>query len=411
MRLPELEGKNIGIIGLGTNNRKLAEFLSAQGIKFGTIDQWTGNETLIGRLDDFDIIFRTPGLPYNSAAVQQAKNKGVIISSQTKLFFELCPAPIIGVTGTKGKGTTSSLIAKILESAGKKVWLAGNIGRDPFEFLEQIKPEDSVVLELSSFQLQDLERSPHIAVVLNITSDHLNHHADLAEYIQAKISIIAFQTPKDFAILHPALPPSFQAAGAGKKIIFDPSGASHYKTKLLGQHNWENIAAAAGAARVLEIPENVISTAIAEFEPLPHRLNPVKTVEGITYVDDGFSTNIDPTIAAMAAMDAPFVLIVGGFDKGLDWAPVGQAIKENANLKGVVVIGAVTEKILVTIKGFNRPVLRGAQTMEEMLKQARSLTAPGDKILFSPGTSSFDMFKNEYDRAEQFVQAVNSLKS
>ncbi len=411
MTLPELEGKKIAIVGLGTNNRKLAEFLTAQGIKFSVLDQWTGHDTLVGRLDEFDIIFRTPGLPYNSPAIQQAKQKGVEISSQTKLFFKLCPAPIIGVTGTKGKGTTSSLLAKILETGGKKVWLAGNIGRDPFEFLEQIKPEDWVVLELSSFQLQDLDQSPHLAVVLNITSDHLNHHLDLAEYVGAKASILNFQGEKDFAILHQSLPATFQQLGAGKKIVFNPEEASGFETRLLGPHNRENIAAAVAAARVLEIPEDKIRSAVAQFEPLPHRLSPLQTIGGVTYIDDGFSTNIDPVIAAVSAMDAPFILIIGGFDKGLEWGPVGQAILANHQLKGLVVIGDVTPKILETVKGFTGKILTGAKTMLEILSQAKSLAASGDKVLFSPGTSSFDMFKNEYDRAEQFVAAVNSLKS
>ncbi len=410
MKLPELEGKKIAIVGLGTNNRKLAEFLSKQGISFQVIDQWTGHETLVGRLDEFDIIFRSPGLPYNSAAIQQAKQKGVLVSSQTKLFFDLCPSPIIGVTGTKGKGTTSSLLAKILEASGNKVWLAGNIGRDPFEFLEQIKPEDHVVLELSSFQLQDLEKSPHVAVVLNITSDHLNHHLDLNEYVQAKTSILNFQGEKDLAVLHQALPESFRQLGKGQKIIFNPEGARGYETKLLGQHNWENIAAAIATAKALAIPDEKIRRAVSAFEPLAHRLNAIKTVSGITYIDDGFSTNIDPVVAAIRAMDTSFILIVGGFDKGLEWQAVGEAIKQSKNIKGLVVIGAVTNKILDAIKGFSGQILTGAKTMDEILNQARSIAASGDKILFSPGTSSFDMFKNESDRAEQFVASVNSLK-
>ncbi len=411
MTLPELEGKKIAFAGMGTNNRKLAEFLTAQGFKFAVLDQWTSHDTLIGRLDEFDIVFRTPGLPYNSPAIQQAKQKGVEISSQTKLFFKLCPSPIIGVTGTKGKGTTSSLLAKILESSGKKIWLAGNIGRDPFEFLEQIKPEDLVVLELSSFQLQDLDQSPHVAVVLNITSDHLNHHLDLTEYVQAKTSILTFQGEKDFAILHQSLPESLKQLGLGTKIIFNPDDAAGFQTKLLGTHNRENIAAACAAAQVFEIPETQVRAVVAEFEPLPHRLSMLPPVGGVTYIDDGFSTNTDPVIAAIEAMDSPFVLIVGGFDKGLEWGTVGQAIMRNPKLKGLVVIGAVTDKILNAIKGFKGQVLTGAKTMEEILNQAQALASPGDKVLFSPGTSSFDMFKNEYDRAEQFAAAVKSLRS
>jgi len=213
-----LQGKKIAILGLGINNRKLADFFSKNGIQFEVLE-WKSPDDL--QLESFDIVFRSPGLPYFSSAIQKAKATGVIISSQTKLFFELCPCPIIGVTGTKGKGTTASLIAKILAAGGKKVWLGGNIGTDPFEFLEQIKPNDWVVLELSSFQLQDLTQSPHIAVVLSITADHLDHHQSVEEYVKAKSAIVAFQQEGDIAILHPKLPEWFGQLGKGKKNIFN----------------------------------------------------------------------------------------------------------------------------------------------------------------------------------------------
>ncbi len=410
MRLPEFKDKKIGIIGLGANNQKLAEFLKKQGIVFGVIDQWTSHDTLVGRLDDFDIVFRTPGLPYNSQAVQQAKSRGVVISSQTKLFFQLCPAPIIGVTGTKGKGTTSSLIAKIIETHGRKVWLAGNIGRDPFEFLEEIKPEDLVVLELSSFQLQDLEQSPEVAVVLNITPDHLNHHKDLEEYVKAKSSILAFQKSTNSAILHPMLPEWFRGLGDAQKIVFNPDVYSGWQTNLLGKHNLENIAAAVETAKILVIPEEEVRRAVAEFQALPHRLKILKTVNGITYIDDGYSTNVDPVIAAMEAMTKPFILIVGGYDKGLDFKEVGNKIKSQENLKGLVIIGAMTDKILKAVEGYTGKIMTGADNMDEIVKQAQSLATSGDAILFSPGTSSFDMFKNESDRADQFVRTVERIQ-
>ena len=192
MTLEALRGKKIAIVGMGVNNKGLAEYFREQGIGFETIDGWESRDELIGKLDNYDVIFRTPGLPYLSRAVQQAKEKGVEIYSQTKLFFDLCPAKIIGVTGTKGKGTTATLIYEILktnplrpslaplrrggQAQGQKVFLAGNIGEDPFQFLDKLRKDDWVILELSSFQLQDQHKSPHIAVVLKITPDHLDHH-------------------------------------------------------------------------------------------------------------------------------------------------------------------------------------------------------------------------------------------
>ncbi len=407
--LEDLKGKKIAIVGLGKNNQDLAGFLKTNGIEFEVIDNWSNPEELIGKLDNYEIIFRSPGLPYLSVAIQQAKSAGVIVSSQTKLFFDLCKAKIIGVTGTKGKGTTSSLIAKILEAGGKKVWLAGNIGKDPFEFISSVEPEDFVVLELSSFQLQDLEKSPNIAVVLSVTPDHLNHHQDFDEYIKAKSNLIAHQKDSDYAILHSTLPDWFKSLGSGKKIFIEPKAVEDYKTKLLGVHNLDNIAAANEVAKILNISEDVVRKAVLNFNPLPHRLSVLKTVAGITYIDDGFSTNIEPTIAAIKSVNNHMVLIIGGSEKGLDFSKLGETIKNSKKIRGVVVVGEVTDKILKSLEGFNGEILTGAVTMHDMLLQARKIAEKGDTILFSPATASFGLFKNEFDRAEQFVQEVNSL--
>lgn len=409
MILDNLRRQKIAIVGLGKNNQKLAQYFTNLGITHEVIDGWKNLDELTGKLDQFQIIYRTPGLPYLSQAVQQALAKGVVISSQTKLFFELCPAPIIGVTGTKGKGTTSSLLTSILQAANKKVWLAGNIGRDPFEFLDEIHPSDYVILELSSFQLQDLSKSAHIAIVLNIGVDHLNHHKSVEEYLQAKSSILKFQSKDDFAILHKNLPSQFRNLGSGKKIIFDEIDVVSFQTKLLGRHNLTNISAAVSAAKLIKIDDATIKKAVADFEPLEHRLKVIGTVEGVMYVDDAFSTNIEPTIAAIDAISTPLVLIIGGFDKGLDFASLGQKILSAKNLKGLVIIGQVTDKILKSVAGFKGQILTGAKNMAEILSQARSLAKSGDSIVFSPATSSFDMFKNEFDRGEQFVSEVNKL--
>jgi len=394
---------------LGVNNRRLAEFLSSQDVKFEVIENWKDANELVGRLDGFDLIFRTPGLPYLSVAIQQAKGCGAEISSQTKLFFELCKAKIIGVTGTKGKGTTSSLITKILEAGGYKVWLGGNIGRDPFEFLEQISPSDIVVLELSSFQLQDLAQSPHIAVVLAITPDHLNHHKDFEEYIRAKSQILAHQTNEDFAILHPDLPDWFKKLGKGKKIFFDSNQFADVPRKLLGLHNLQNIVAASEVAKLLNVNADIIRKTVAEFEALPHRLKVLKHINGITYVDDTFSTSIESTLAALDAIVGNLVLIVGGSDKGLDFTRLGEHIKNSKKIQGIVVIGDVTELIVKSLQGFNGRILTGAKNISEILAQAQNMSSSGDTILFSPATASFGIFKNEMDRGEQFVGFVNKL--
>lgn len=410
MNVLDLKNKKVAILGLGANNKQMALYLKSKGVAFEVLDNWKTASELTKKVLGFDILFRTPGLPFLSEPILKAGNKGIEVSSQTKLFFDLCPAKIIGVTGTKGKGTTSSLIAKIIEAANKKVWLAGNIGKDPFAFIDEIKPDDLVVLELSSFQLQDLHKSPFLAVVLGVSVDHLNHHKNFQEYIEAKSSILKYQTRNDFAVLSKQLPDWFVKLGFGKKFFFDPSEVSDFKRKLLGQHNLENISAAFATSRVLEISEDIVRKVVGEFEPLDHRLKIIKEIAGVTIVDDAFSTNIGPTMAAIDAFEIPIILIVGGFNKGLDFGLLGQKIKSAPNLKAVVLIGQVADKILKASLGFKGQVIKGGKNLKEILKQALSVSNPGDVVVFSPGTSSFDMFKNEMDRGEQFKNAVKGLE-
>ncbi len=404
--------KKIAILGLGINNRHLADYFTAKNIPYDVLDKWTEPDDLMGQLDKYNIVFRTPGIPYQSQLIQDALSKGVNVYSQTKLFFDLCPCPIIGVTGTKGKGTTSSLIYSILKQAGKNTWLAGNIGKDPFEFLDQIKPSDFVVLELSSFQLQDLHRSPHVAVVLNITTDHVNPLLKMAthythqEYVEAKSTIVKHQKPDDFAVLHPDLPEWFKNLGEGKKSEIKPNAVSHMKTKLLGRHNFENISAAVETARILKIDESVIEQAVAEFEPLPHRLQYILGTDGITYVNDSFSTNEDSTVAAIKALPQPLVLILGGSDKGHDYKLLAKEIVTALNVKGVVVIGEVADRIRKALGNYSGPILDGGNTMPEIVNAARSLAKSGDAILLSPAAASFGLFNDYKERGYLFMKEV-----
>jgi UDP-N-acetylmuramoylalanine--D-glutamate ligase len=407
MKLKDLRSKKIAVAGMGVNNAKLAEYLSRKKINFQIL-QWKKPDDLIGKLDKFDVVFRTPGLPYFSKAIQQAKKRGVEISSQTKFFFELCPSKIIGVTGTKGKGTTSSLIYKILSAARRKVWLGGNMGKDPFEFLDQIKSNDLVVLELSSFQVEDMDRSPYLAVVLNITPDHLDYHQTMQEYVQAKLNIIAHQTKFDFAIMHPALS-KYKNLGKGKKIFFDPNTVVDFKTKLLGKHNLENIAAAVEVAKIFSVKNSLIRNAIAEFEPLPHRLQKIAIKNGVRYFDDSLATNEDTTIAAINAFHSSLVLILGGQAKKTGYKRVADLIKRKKNIKAVVVVGVDTLEILKELKGYKGKILTGAKNMKEIVKQAQSLSEKNDTVLLSPAATSFDMFKNYADRGEQFIKSAKSL--
>ncbi len=435
MRLEGLRDKKIAILGLGVNNRHLAEYFKVRSIPFETLDGWGSLNELIGRLDNFGIIFRTPGLPYLSEPIQQAKAKGVGIYSQTKLFFDLCPASIIGVTGTKGKGTTATLISKILEAAHKKVWLAGNIGQDPFEFLDKIGPSDLVVLELSSFQLQDLHKSPHIAVVLRIFPEHLDYHKNFAEYLQAKKPIVAYQNKDDFAVLnhdHEATrdfatstpgkiiwnsvsrevsPGSFLR---GEKIVcrwgdreFSVMDVS--EIRLLGRFNLENVTASIAGAMACGVRDvALLKKVVSGFSGLPHRLEFVAEIKGVKFYNDSAATTPETTVAAISAFDSPIVLIVGGSEKHSDYSGLAGAITKSP-IKSLLPIGLTGSKIagLARQASFRGRILdKNFSHMKLIVEEARALAEPGDVVLLSPASASFDMFKNYQHRGELFKKFV-----
>lgn len=437
MDIFDLKARKIGIVGLGVNNRYLGKYLRDKGVGFEVIDNWKTPEELVGKLDHFDLIFRTPGLPYLSAAVTQAKQKGATIYSQTKLFFDLCPAKIIGVTGTKGKGTTATLIHNILKVAGKKVYLAGNIGFDPFQFLDQLKTDDLVVLELSSFQLQDLHKSPHVAVVLNIISEHLDYHADTKEYIDAKKSIVRYQTKNDFAVLNldspvvksfanqtsaqivwnstesPVNRGSYLADGA-IMVNFDGvkgEAAQVKDIKLLGKFNLENVTAAVAASLACGVRDlKQIQKSVKEFRGLPHRLEFVGEFEKVKYYNDSASTTPETTLGALGAISSPVILIAGGSEKNADYFALAADIVAR-KVKALIAIGVTGKKIagLARSAGYKGQIHDdNYPDMESIVKKAREIAKAGDAVLLSPGSASFDMFKNYEHRGELFKKFVKT---
>lgn len=348
------KGKNTAVLGLGLEGKDLVAFLLKEGAKVTVLDQKdeskidfsgvarekinlrVGKDYLDKGLTEFDFIFRSPGVYRYLPEIVKAEKKGVRISSAIKLFFDLCPAKIIGVTGTKGKGTTSTLIYQILKSAGKDVYLAGNIGKPFLELLPSLKKKSIVVLELSSFQLIDMDKSPHISVVLNITSDHLDWHKDLNEYINAKKNIVLHQTSRDFAVINAdyETAKSFVPKTKAKVVFFSritsTNGAfiengeiilskdgerivlgKSFWLKLRGEHNLENVTAAISVASVLGIDEETIKKVIFSFGGLEHRLELVKSVGGVSFYNDSFATGPQPTIAAVRSFEEPLTVILG----------------------------------------------------------------------------------------------------
>ncbi|MFC1656225.1 UDP-N-acetylmuramoyl-L-alanine--D-glutamate ligase, partial [Patescibacteria group bacterium] len=398
-------------------------------------------------------VFRSPGIHVDYPELQKAREKGSNITSATKLFFDICPCPIIGVTGTKGKGTTSTLIYKILKNAGKNVYLGGNIGESPFGFIDQLNKNSLVVLELSSFQLQDLEKSPHIAVVLNTVSEHLDYHKDVEEYQAAKESIVKYQTKEDVVVAnfdypyhlrYLTLTPAEKFLVSVKKEVGDGTYVEKDKiistrqwkketicsTKevgLIGPHNLENIMPAVTVARYLEIPTDVVKKTILEFRGLPHRLEFIREIDKISYYNDSFSTTPETCIAAIQSFTEPVVLIAGGSDKHSDYSGLAKAIVRQANLKTIVLMGETADKIEESINIANDKATEKADKLNidqnrdvplnivraknygEAFFAARLNAEKNGIVVLSPASASFDMFENYKKRGDAFRKWVESL--
>ena len=362
-------------------------------------------------LNDADLIIRSPSL-----SPEKIKTSGKIWSA-TNEFFDKCPAPIIGVTGTKGKGTTCSLIAAILRQAGQTVHLVGNIGVPALDVLPKIKKNDVVVYELSSFQLWDIERSPHIAVVLMIEPDHLNVHSDFDDYLLAKSNIARFQTADDYLIYNSKNEFSSSIAGVSlaqkKEYPFALSGDIISAIRLPGKHNIDNACAAILAARatIPGLSDNDIKAGLSNFTGLPHRLKFVAEKNGVKYYDDSISTTPGSAVAALRAFAEPKVLILGGSDKGADYRELASEITAQ-QMRAVIINGENANEITKALsdeKVSCRVVCLRMAMMSELVEAAKNQAQPGDVVILSPAAASFDMFKSYNDRGEQFVKAVEKL--
>lgn len=387
-------------------------------------------DTYLDNLNRFDLIVRTAGL--NPKLILE-KNPSVAdkITSHINEFLRVSPTRnIIGVTGTKGKGTTSALITSVLEAAGKTVHLGGNIGLPPLTFNNQLYSDSWVVLELSSFQLIDLKTSPHIGVCIMVVPEHLDWHDDIEEYYQAKSQLFAHQSQEDIAIYFSQndVSKSIATASPGKKIpYYDKPGAYVHsdsikidghticktsELKLLGKHNWQNVCAAITA--VWQVTQDVDSMrkVLTSFTGLPHRLELIRELDGVKYYDDSFGTAPETAIVAVQAFKQPVIAIMGGRSKGIPFDKLGEIVSKEPNLKNVITIGETGPEIAESLKsnGFDQ-IVEGEKSIDEIVKQAQKLAEPGDIVLLSAASTSFDMFKNYKDRGEKFTEAVKLLSS
>lgn len=437
--LTQFTNKKIAVVSAGgkVESTSNAKFFEKQGAKVTIFDQTQGEEFL-EKLDEFDLVVRSPGVKLSAIQNSEFKIQNSKITSQTKLFFDLAPCKIIGVTGTKGKGTTSSLIYEMLKKQGLDAYLGGNIGEPPFNFLDKLNAQSLVVLELSSFQLIDLDKSPHIAVMLMTTIEHLDWHKDLEEYVNAKRNILKFQTAEDFAILNRDYIASNESdIHTNAKVFYVSTERNGYEgcsikdnavflklngkeEKIIdsedvlipGKHNLENVSAAVLAATLSGVSKGNIVSVLKTFKGLEHRLELVGTINGVKYYDDSFSTTPETATAAINAFNNPEILILGGSSKNSSFEELGRVISNANNIKAIIGIGVEWERIKAQFRVRNSKfiIIEDADSMEKIVKAASKIALPGDVVLLTPACASFDMFKNYKDRGEQFKKEVEKLK-
>lgn len=429
----DFKNKKIAIIGAGVEGFSSAQYLKRKGANVTVLDKKDSKDYL-NNLNDYDLIVRSPGV--NPTLLKDIPKEK--ITSQTRLFLDLCPSKVIGVTGTKGKGTTSSLIYEMCKKQGFDAYLGGNIGLPPFEFLDKLNVHSIVVLEMSSFQLIDIDRSPNIAVILMTTSEHLDWHSSTEEYVNAKRNILRFQKESDFAVINKDYIASresdletngqvyyISSIEDCKKGAFIKENALWISDKDLeekvintseilipGEHNWENACASAMAANLAGVQIHNIAQVLKTFKGLEHRLELVTEINGVKYYDDSFSTTPETAIAAIKAFETPEILILGGSSKNSDFSELGKVISASKNIKAIVGIGLEWEKIKSEIKNLSSDVLllEGAKDMKTIVTAVSKLALPGDVVLLTPACASFDMFENYKDRGNQFKKEVEKLE-
>ncbi len=377
-----------------------------------------------------DLIIKNPGVPEDSSFLDVAWNNNIPVETDVNIFFDLTESLIIGVTGTKGKSTISTFIYEILKKEKEDVFLAGNIGVSPLEILPEVKKESWVVLELSSFELEYLRRSPQVAVVCSIYPDHLNRYPNMGEYIEAKKKIYKYQDSNDFLILNYDDPLVKEMGGEGQtffyskeqkplegagcflkenKFFFDDEKdalADVKDLRIKGEHNVSNALAALTVAKIMKIPKKKIEEGLSAFSGVKDREEVVLEKEGIRYVNDTTATIPEAVISALRRYEkSEIILIAGGEDKGLEYGRMAEKIDQR--VKSLILLpGSASEEIK---KKINRVDSILVNSMEEAVRRAHQKALKGDIVLMSPGAASFNLFNNEFDRGEQFIKNVNKM--
>ena len=452
-----ITGKKVAIIGLGVSNIPLLDYfykLKAHVTVFdkrdiGQLDdeaikkihkysfQLVTGKDALNKLVGYNIIFRSPSCRPDTKEIVAELERGAILTSEIEMLMQTCPGKIVAITGSDGKTTTTSLIYEILKNAGYNCYLGGNIGFPLFTKVGEMQPEDIIVLELSSFQLMDMQISTHIAVITNIAPNHLDIHKSYEEYIDSKKNIFRYQTSDDILVINydNEITKEFAKEASGKVKFFSSKeklnngviyadgiikecsdGLRRHivntnNIHLKGIHNFENICAAIAATSSLTTTEKQVE-AITNFTGVPHRLEFVKEIEGVKWYNDSIGTSPSRTIAGLNAFPQKIVLIAGGYDKHLDYTPIAKPIIQNVSK--LILMGATAQKIDNAVteelhrQGKTMPIYH-CNTLEETVKKARDIANSDEIVLFSPASASFDLFKNFEERGNKFKEIVNNL--
>ena len=458
--LSSLQNKTVAVIGIGVSNRPLVELLLSRGVAVTASDRKDREalgplaEELEGKgcrlrlgpdyLKDLteDVIFRTPGMRPDLPELTAAVRRGSVLTSEMEAFFAVCPCPIIAVTGSDGKTTTTTIIAELLRAAGRTVHLGGNIGHPLLAEAGNMTAEDITVLELSSFQLMTITQSPHIAVVTNLAPNHLDVHKDYAEYIAAKENIFTHQSAEDIAVFNADnevtrsfigreagclytfgrreeaergtyLAPDVDGEGqaiwmandAGRRQVLSLSGI-----KLPGVHNVENYMAAVAAVDGL-VPDSVIRDFAKSFGGVEHRIELVRELDGVRYYNDSIGTSPTRTMACLDSFDQKLILIAGGKDKGISYDSLGPVVNERVKL--LILCGATAGVIRASVEradNYGGLEIVDVEDYRQAVSLARSRAREGDVVILSPASTSFDRFANFMERGRIFKEMVNELK-
>jgi len=429
------KNKKVVIMGLGLHGGGVAaaKFFCSQGSDVLVTDLKTEDQlkdsieklkglpirySLAGHSkEDFlsaDLIIKNPDVPWSSPYIEIAKKHNIEIETDISLFFRLSGAFIIGVTGTKGKTTTASLIYNLLKPKYENLFLAGNIGVSAFDLLAKVSPGDKVILELSSFELEGLDSSPEIAVVTNIMQDHLNRYSGMEDYIEAKKNIFKYQTKNDALFLNEDdfIVRQFAGEAKSKVIFFSGKEIDLSGLKIFGDHNKPNVAAAIAVARFMGMQDYEIKGSLKSFNGVAARQEFVDEINGVKYFNDTTATIPEAVIAAIDSFSSRFpkaeiFLICGGVYKGVDYKEFAEKVKQK-NIPLILLPGSASDKIKESLQGYAK--IREAFSMQEAVKIAKNSAKMGDAVVLSPAASSFNMFKNEFDRGEQFIRAVKDTK-